>query len=119
MSKVLVERKIYPSLPLEDSKALASTVPYIAKYRWIRLLLASVLIIGMLTMGLTQIRLYSRLVHYQGEIRSLEEAIENLSAKNERLRLEAKRLTSPTYLREEGERLGLQPSDKVIILPIN
>lgn len=119
MSKVLVERKAYIELPLENPKVLTSTVPYKVQYRWIRLFLASLLLAGMLTMSLMQVRLYTELIHYQGEIRSLEEMIDNLLTKNEKLRLEAKRLSSPTYLREEGERLGLQPSDKVIILSTN
>ncbi|MGC8971533.1 MAG: hypothetical protein ACP5K2_04940 [bacterium] len=119
MSKVLVERKVYVDLPSENPEILTSTTPYKVQHRWIRLFLASVLLVSMLTISLIQVRLYSELVHYQGEIRSLEEAIDNLLTGNEKLRLEAKQLISPTRLREEGKRLGLQPSDKVIILPTN
>jgi len=54
---------------------------------------------------------------YQEEIRSLEEVIDSLSTKNEQLSLEIIRLTSPTRLRSEGKRLGLQPSNRIIILP--
>jgi len=117
MNRILAERNVYVDLQLEDLKEQSPQTHYKIQYRWIRLFLVSVLLVGMFTVSLFQIRLYSGLIRYQEEIRSLEEVIDSLSTKNEQLSLEIIRLTSPTRLRSEGKRLGLQPSNRIIILP--
>ncbi|MCX7794923.1 MAG: hypothetical protein N2380_00150 [bacterium] len=116
MSKVLARK--YVNVPLENTQERQSTIPQRAIYPWIKSSFILVLLFtSILTLGLLQIKLYNTLVFYREGIRSLEEAIDNLSIKNEMLRLEVERLTSPSRLKEEGKRLNLQPSDRVVILP--
>lgn len=119
MSKVLARKSVYVNVPLEDVQRGLSVAPQRALNSWVRLLFVIVLFTSILALGLLPVRLYVNLLQYKGEIRSLEEAIDNLSVKNEILRLEVEKLTSPSRLREEGKRLNLQPSDRVIILPVD
>jgi len=117
MNRILAERNVYVNLQLEELREQTPQTHYKIQHRWVRLLLVSALLVGMFTVSLLQIRLYSGLIRCQEEIRSLEEVIDTLSIKNEQLSLEIIRLTSPTRLRNEGKRLGLQPSNRIIILP--
>lgn len=119
MSRVVTRKSLYVEAPLEATQEHLSTVPQRAIYTWVRLFFISALLTSILALSLLQVGLYVKLLHYREEIRSLEEAIDNLSIKNEALRLEAERLASPSRLKEEGKRLNLQPSERVIILPVD
>lgn len=120
MSKVLARKSLYVDVVLEKAQEHQSIIPKEATYPWARSsFILALLLTSILTLGLLQVKLYNGLVSYKEEIRSLEEAIDNLSIKNEVLKLEVKKLTSPFRLKEEGKRLNLQPSNRVLILPVD
>lgn len=119
MSRVLARKNLYAEAPLEVTQEHPSITPQRATYTWVRVFFVSALLTSILALSLLQVGLYTKLLHYREEIRSLEEAIDNLSIKNEALKLETERLTSPSRLKEEGKRLNLQPSNRVIILPVD
>lgn len=118
MSKILARESLYleHQVDINAQEALGHRISdfYLAKVALILVLITSM---GLL--GLLQVRLFCKIISYKQEITALEESIRDLTIKNERLRKEVEALSSPTRLREEAERLGLQPSDKLIDLPIN
>lgn len=115
MSKVLARK--YVNVPLENAQEHQVIIPQKAIYPWAKLSFILVLLLAsILTLGLLQIKLYNTLVLYREGIKSLEEAIDSLSIRNEMLKLEVERLTSPSRLKEEGKRLNLKPTDRVVVL---
>lgn len=118
MSKALVRESLYLERQLDTE---LQTVPSQnkAKYSFFRLTLIISLVTSMFLVGLFQIKLYSRIVLYKQEITALEDSIRDLTIKNEELKKEVENLSSPTRLSREAERLGLQPSNRLLELPMN
>ncbi|MGB9681734.1 MAG: hypothetical protein ACPL1I_01980, partial [bacterium] len=53
-------------------------------------------------------------IKYQEEVSSLTERIEQATLENEGLKKEVERLSSPSRLYQEGERLGMRPADEIL-----
>lgn len=118
MSKSLAKESLYLEHQL-DVNAQRTSVRKKPSFYLAKIVLVLVFIASMSLFSFFQVRLYSRIITYRREINALEESIRDLTIRNERLRKEFEDLSSPTRLRKEAERLGLQPSDRLLELPIN
>ncbi|HOL54980.1 MAG TPA: hypothetical protein P5253_04675 [bacterium] len=118
MSKNLARESPY-SERQADVNLKPASIQNKTKYFLARIVFISVMVTSIVAFSLFQVKLYSKVISYRQEITALEDTITDFSIKNEELRREAEVLSSPARLREEAERLGLQPSDRLLKIPLN
>ncbi|MGC9064069.1 MAG: hypothetical protein ACP5JL_05260 [bacterium] len=107
-------RKGLPYLESEREPKVQSIKVPLGKVLWIKFILILVLISSMVGVGVLQIRLHGNAIKYQEEVSSLTERIEQATLENEGLKKEVERLSSPSRLYQEGERLGMRPADEIL-----
>lgn len=118
MSKNLARESPYSEHQIDVSSKSAS-IQNKTKHFLTSIIFISIVVTSIVVFSLFQVKLYSKVISYRQEITALEDSITDFSIKNEELRREAEALSSPARLREEAERLGLQPSDRLLKIPIN
>jgi|GEM_PF-1132599 cell division protein FtsL len=109
-------RKSLPYVESEREPKPRSVGIPLARTLWLRFVLVLVLLSSMVGLGVFQIRLHSDAIKCQEEISSLTRSIDQATLENEGLRKEVERLSSPSRLYQEGERLGMKPADEILKL---